>query len=425
MKRFALLRPARLVPDEYRANFIHLYFDVAWFGLLVGSALAFVAVYATRQGASGFQIGLLTAGPALVNLIFTLPAGRWLEKQPLSGAVFWSAIFSRIFYGVWVLLPILLAPHVQIWALIGLTLLMSVPGTAILVGFNALFAEAVPTEWRGDVAGARNAVIAIAVIVSSLVCGQILNRVVFPLNYQIVFGLGFVGAMMSAFHLWFVRPVSGRLAAPHAEHSQGDRPPIGIGLRAIRSRGLRLIRADVLTGQFGSMVAVLFAFHLSQYLPIPLFPLYWVDELHLSDQVIGIGTAIFHGTFFLGSTQLGYLTQRLGNHKLMVFGIIGLSTYPTLMGLSRGVELFLVASFIGGTGWSMAGGALNNYILERVPPDDRPAHLAWYNLALNAAILLASLTGPIVAGQIGLSAALILFGASRLLAALAILRWGS
>jgi len=108
-----------------------------------------------------------------------------------------------------------------------------------------------------------------------------------------------------------------------------------------------------------------------------------------------------------------------------VFGIIGLSTYPTLMGLSRGVELFLVASFIGGTGWSMAGGALNNYILERVPPDDRPAHLAWYNLALNAAILLASLTGPIVAGQIGLSAALILFGASRLLAALAILRWGS
>ena len=73
----------------------------------------------------------------------------------------------------------------------------------------------------------------------------------------------------------------------------------------------------------------------------------------------------------------------------------------------------------------MAGGALNNYILEGVPADDRPAYLAWYNLALNAAILLASLTGPLLAGWIGLAGTLILAGICRMVAALAILRWGS
>lgn len=53
-------------------NLRQLYWDVLWFGVLAGSTIAFVAVYATRLGASSFQIGLLSAGPALVNLFFYL-----------------------------------------------------------------------------------------------------------------------------------------------------------------------------------------------------------------------------------------------------------------------------------------------------------------------------------------------------------------
>jgi hypothetical protein len=50
-------------------------------------------------------------------------------------------------------------------------------------------------------------------------------------------------------------------------------------------------------------------------------------------------------------------------------------------------------------------------------------HLAWYNLALNAAILLGSLAGPFIGGIVGLPAALVAFAILRLLAAAAILRW--
>jgi predicted MFS family arabinose efflux permease len=59
-----------------------------------------------------------------------------------------------------------------------------------------------------------------------------------------------------------------------------------------------------------------------------------------------------------------------------------------------------------------------------VPPDQRPAYLAWYNLAINTALLLGSLVGPLVAGYITVPAALMLFAVLRFLAALAILRWG-
>ena len=66
------------VPEKYRSNFAHLYFDIAWFGVLSGTAVNFLNVYATRLGATGFQIGLLAAMAAVVNLFLAIPAGRWI-----------------------------------------------------------------------------------------------------------------------------------------------------------------------------------------------------------------------------------------------------------------------------------------------------------------------------------------------------------
>ena len=59
-----------------------------------------------------------------------------------------------------------------------------------------------------------------------------------------------------------------------------------------------------------------------------------------------------------------------------------------------------------------------------IPSQERPAHLAWYNLALNAAALAGSLGGPLVAQGIGLAPALALVAIARILSGWAILRWG-
>jgi MFS family permease len=429
-------RSARPVPVEYRASFFHLYSDIAWFGVLAASAMAFVAVYAVRQGADAFQVGLLSAAPAIVNLALTLPAGRWLEEKPITDAVFWAAVFSRFVYLLWIPLPLLLPPQGQVWALIGLTLLMSIPGTALAVGFNALFADAVPPDWRGHVSGIRNALLAVIFILVSLLCGYLLDRLPFPTGYQVVFGIGFVGAVVSTFHLWFVIPRSAVQARPRIGKSLGDlawpgririvadglRP--GVGLRfLIRRRKVHFLRMDLLTSAFGKLLTILFAFHLAIQLALPLFPLIWVNRLHLSDQEIGLGTAVFYGCVFVGSTQLARLVQRLGNQRVTAIGAALMSSYPAFMALADGIELFLVGSAAAGLGWSLAGGALTNYLLEKVPEDHRPPYLAWYNLVLNAALLLGSLIGPVVAGIIGLPTALLAFAVLRFMAALGIMLW--
>jgi MFS family permease len=424
------------VSADYRSNFIHLYLDITWFGVLGGSAMAFVAVFAARQGASALQIGLLSAGPAVGHLFFTLPAGRWLEGRTVVKAVFWTSVFHRIFYLIWVPLPVVLWPQAQVWTLIGLTLLMSVPSVGLAIGFNAMFADIVPPEWRGHVAGLRNGLLAIAFIGVSLLCGYILDTVPFPTGYQIVFGIGFLGAAMSSLHLGLIRPLPAGQTPPRVGRSLGDmaRPglirAIGDGLRPhvglrflARTTQLNLLRMEILKGPFGSVVAVLFAFHLTQYLAIPLFPLFWVNQLHLSDQAIGQGTALFYVAVFIGSMQLGRWSSRQGHKRLMAIGALLMSAYPGILAVSPGLGLFLVASLVGGLGWSLIGGAVNNYVLERVPANDRPAHLAWYNMALNAAILLGSLGGPLLGNWLHLRLALALCAALRMVAAFAISRW--
>ena len=414
------------IPAEYRSTFLHLYLDIAWFGVLSGSAVNFLNIYAARIGATGFQIGLIGAMSAVVSLFLAIPAGRWLQTRYKGKAIFWTSVFYRIGFLFFVLLPWLYDAQGQIWAIIVITFLMAIPLTPLGVGFNALFAEAVPNEYRAHVAGIRNIMLSIAFMITSLISGTILNRSSFPAGYQIVFAIGAFGAGMSSLHLYFVRPMH-----RHTNISTGDEATSQSTPKPVSAKGTfspRIIstalRLDIWKTSFRKVLLCMLGFHLTQYIAIPLFPLYYVNELHLNDDHIGIGTALFYLTVLIGSTQLRKFVHRTGNKNVTAYGVIGMALYPFLLAMSGAVWHFYVISLFGGLVFALVNGAYANYMLEHIPAHDRPSHLAWYNIILNMAVLLGSLGGPVISDWLGLSAALILFSILRLLSGIAILRWG-
>jgi len=408
------------VPKEYRANFIHLYFDIGWFGVLSGSSVNFLNIYAARLGATGFQIGLLGAMAAAVSLLLAIPSGHWIGKRHIGKAVFWTSVIYRIGFLLWVPLPWLFGNESQIWALIIIALLMAIPLTPLAVGFNALFAAAVPSEYRAHVAGIRNVVLSVAFILSSLASGYLLDHIPFPVGYQVVFLIGFIGAAMSSLHLYFVRPL-----APDANPLLSEPEPVQGPERADqRSNLFSAIRADVWSTRFRNVLLVMMGFHLAQYLALPLFPLYQVNQLRLTDDQLGIGSALFYLVVLVGSTQLRRTVHRIGHQMVTALGVIGMGMYPLLLAFSQTPLHFYGLSMLGGLSWSLAGGAYANYMLEHIPAHDRPAYLAWYNVVLNASILIGSLAGPLIANQIGLIPALFVFAAARALAGIAIWKWG-
>jgi MFS family permease len=407
------------IPLQYRSNFHHLYLDIAWFGVLSGASINFLNVYATRLGASGLQIGLLAAMSGVVNLFLALPASRWLEKRHTGRAVFWSSVWFRLGYALWIPLPWFLNEQAQIWALIILTFLMAIPLTPLGVGFNALFAEAVPNEYRAHVAGYRNVTFAIAFMFTSLVSGYLLESISFPLGYQIIFLIGAIGAAMSSYHIFHIKPLqtdsgSGQTSLETAQPKKTESP------RSIAAT----LRLDIWSTPFRNVLLVLFGYHLMQHLAAPLFPIFLVRGLNLTDNEIGIGTALLYFSMLIGSMQLRTLVHRVGHKTATGIGVAGMAFYPLAIALSQNAWHFYLASFISGFIFSISTGSYVNYLLDKTPPDDRPTHLAWYNIILNISILAGSLTGPYIADHIGLATALLVFAVFRFLSGLAVLKWG-
>ncbi len=62
--------------------------------------------------------------------------------------------------------------------------------------------------------------------------------------------------------------------------------------------------------------------------------------------------------------------------------------------------------------------------MERVPQDDRPAHMALYNLVLNLGILSGSMLGPLLGEWFGLRNTLFISAALRLIATILLAMWG-
>jgi len=407
------------IPQKYHSNFNHLYLDIAWFGVLSGTAVNFLNVYATRLGASGLQIGLLTATTAIVNLFLAIPAGQWISKRETNHAVFWSSVTFRIGYLFWIPLPWFLNNQAQVLALIVLTFIMAIPYTPLGVGFNALFAEAVPIQYRARVAGTRNITFAIAYMLTSLIAGYLLKAFEFPIGYQIVFGIGAIGAAMSSYHLFHIKPIEGDstpvLPSPQPDLQQ--KTPVRHGF-------FSSLRLDIWNTHFRKVLTALFFLHFCHYLASPIYPLYFVRVLDLNDSNIGIGTALYYLTVLIASTQLGRIVHRFGHKKVTGWGMASMSFYPIMLALSHNLIHFYTLSFINGFLFAMVNGAYANYMLENIPPNDRPSHLAWYTIIFNLALLGSSVVGPLLADFIGLGRALILFGLLRIVAGFNLLKWG-
>lgn len=425
-----MLLPVSLVNRSLQSTTRRLLYDVAWYGVLGASSMGFLAVFVSRLGATPFQVALLTAGPAVVNLVTSIPMGRWLERHPLARTTFRASVLARLGYLLLVPLPALGVREALVWVLIGLTVLMSVPGTLLAISFNALFADLIPPEWRALVVGRRNALQYLTLTTTVLLCGWALDHISFPINYQAVFAIGAFGAMASSYHLGkLVKPSDDRLpprvGKPLLDGVQPTviRPPDVArsysGLRFLaRGGGRRLLRLDLLRGPFGGFLLGYLAFYTFQFLPQPLFPVFWVRELQLTDGAIGLGSALFSLGMMVTSLALRRASDRLGHRRLLHISAVAYAVYPLLTWLARDATLFWAASLAGGAVTGFLSGAMINRLMERIPDDDRPAHMALHNVVLSLGILGGSLLGPWLASAFELRGAMLGAGVLRLLGGL-------
>jgi len=269
--------------------------------------------------------------------------------------------------------------------------------------------------------------------ITAISCGLIADRVAFPASYQLLFALGTVAAALSTYHLGRITlpavlpPRVGRLLDAQQpgllRFFEGSR--LGEGLRFLtRGGGQQLLRSDLLRGPYGRFMAVYLLFYTCLNVSIPIFPLFYVNGLHLSDGDISVGRGIYFATMFFGSLGVQRLSARFGHRGVLAAVAVMYADYPLLLSFSQGPALYWTACLIHGVVVGIGSAALLNRLMERVPADDRPAHMAMHNVVLNLGTLLGAGLAPLAVQFLGLRWALGLGGALRIVAGLALMLAG-
>jgi MFS family permease len=385
-------RPDPQAYETTRRNARILSLEAAWAGAAGGVYVSFLSIFALRLGAAPFEIGLLTTGPALAGIIFPLPAARLVKRYWGKRVVVLPLAVYRMLYAV-VALVALLPHHARVAVLVGAVGLLAVPLAYFNTAFVPLFAKVLPQDTRGRVIGIRGTVSGLTSTGAVLVAGWILDRIPFPLNFEIMFGAAFVCAQMST---WLIS----RLEIPALnEDIPTPIPAPGASQPDSAGRAGRLPRYAPFWRFIGSAVVLLVGI----YVPAALYPLVLVNRLHASNAWIG---ALGMGGGLCG-VALALLwapgSKKIGSRWLLV-AICALYTLVPL-GANHAASLgaYIPVSLAGGGLGAVLGMGILQCLLEVTPERQQTQYLAIYSMVANTAVAIAPLLGTYVLSTAGMT----------------------
>jgi predicted MFS family arabinose efflux permease len=395
------IAPANASPAQ-KQNFLNIQIDAIAIGL-ASAATPFLPVFLARLGATNFQVGLLTAMPALTGLIFAVLIGRFLQHQP--NVVPWYSLARLLFVSAYAftgLAAFIAPPQYLVPVVLLIWALATIPQTALNISFNVVMNAVAGPEHRYNLMSRRWSILGLTTALTVAVMGQVLDRVGFPLNYQLVFiGLS-VGGLISYYY------------SSHIELPDNEPQPATPGQswpQRFKSY-VNLIRSEP---DFVSFTAKQFVFTTGTALAIPLLPLYYVREVHASDTWIGFFSMAQTATVLIGYFLWLRESKQRGGRYVLLATTLGLALYPALTALTLQPGLIVFYAALSGVFQAGLNLVFFDEQMKTVPPQYSATFVSVAQSSQNLAIFAAPLLGTLLADQIGLGHALILSGVLRLM----------
>ncbi len=371
-------------------------------GVGIASAAApYLPVFLTRLGADNFAIGLLTSMPALAGLIFAVPLGQFLARQ--RNIVPWyslSRFLVVLCYTLTGLVPFFVTDYAVLMILL-IWALATIPQTIVNVGFTVVMAGVAGPEGRFYLMSRRWSSLGITSAIVVAVAGIVLDRIVFPLNFQIVFIALSMGGLLS---LYFSRRIE---LPPQPAPPQTAEPS-----RLARLYGwLRAMRQHP---KFVETVSSQFIYRFGLAFAIPLFPLYYVRELNATDEQIGfiatVGGAVLLGAYFFWAR----VTKKRGIRFALLTTTAALAFYPIIMAFTQQIEIVIALAGLAGIFAAGIDLVLFDMVVSSYPQDQAATFVGIQQTTVYLATFIAPLVATTLATNIGIPQALIVAGAIRL-----------
>jgi len=384
-------------------NALYLVLEIFWASMIVASA-TFNAAFAIRLGSSNTSVGLLTSLPALLAVILSIPAGRFLKSRAngkpwlLGSLTVYRAGFALVAMIPW--LPFReesLGPLV-----VAVFVLMTAPVAMFNVGFIPMLGNVIPVERRAAVFTARNVIFNATQGIFTFGFGIWLANIAFPLNYQLMYLFGFLTSLLSLYFLIKVQVPPKNQITPPAPRVKVKRNlrEILVSARQALTKYPHFTRITVNTFLHGSGV----------WAAMPLYVLYYVRVLDAKDDWLGLlGTVTSIATiggWMLWRSVMG----RWGEATTLKRTIILIGLFPLAVGLTNSLWPILILAGINGLLVPGVNLSHINTLLKVMPPEDREEYTGIYMSGANLGLFIFPLLGVAAANAFGLGTTLVACG---------------
>ncbi|MCX7680522.1 MAG: MFS transporter [Anaerolineae bacterium] len=404
-------------PDDatpvQRRNFINVQVDAIGIGLATAAG-SFLPVFLTRLGATSFQVGLLTAMPAFTGLFFAIAIGAFLQSRrnivPWFSAARLMVVMSYALTGI---VPFVVPRQYVVQAILALWMAVTVPQTVVSVAFSVVMNAVAGPRGRYALMSRRWAILGLTNSLMVILAGWVLDRIDFPLNYQVVFIALSAGGLISYYF-------SSHIVLP-------DAAPQPRAARQRLSQRLQHFANRVLGERpFLSFTTRQFIYNAGLLLAAPLFPIYFVRTVHASDAWIGTINSVQTFVTLFGYFFWAQQGRTRGSRSVLLWTTAGLALYPALVASTRRVELIVL--FAGLAGFFQAGLNLVFFdeLMKTVPVEQSATFVAVAQSLQHFSSVVAPLAGTALADHGGIHTALAVSTLIRLVGCglFAVQKWG-
>jgi MFS family permease len=367
--------------------------------------LAIPLIAATTLQVTPFEFGLLTTIEFLPFILFSLPAGVWvdrLRRRPiliagdLGRAIAIASIPVAFYFDA-----------LTIWQLYVVGFINGI----LTVFFDVAYQSYLPSVVERDQLVDGNSKLEITRSASQILGPGLAGILIGVLRAPFAMALDAVSYAVSAVFVFFIRRPEPPVA-PHDEATAGPKPSmrheISIGLRYVTGhRWLRNIAATTGTSNFFGNVVT------------SILILYLVDERNHGPEAIGFAFSVASVGFLIGALTTNRLTKRFGVGRMLVGSAVGFSVSNLPIAFAPDALIWpalavggLVGGFCG-TAWNINQVSLRQAITA---PRMQGRMNATMRFIVWGTIPLGSIIGGALGGIIGLHATIVVGAIGGLLA---------
>ena len=392
-----------------KRNFRYVQIDAV--GVSISNvASPFLPVFLTRLGASNFQVGLLSSMPGATGLLLALVVGRFLQTR--RNIVPWyslSRLLVILCFALTGILALFIAREYVIFSTLAIWAFATLPQTALAVAFSVVMNAVAGPEGRYALLSRRWAIFGLTSVIGTFVVTRLIDLMVFPLNYAVMFLVLSFGGFISYYF-------SSRISVP-------DQPPAPLA----KSESLRDTLRNYATllkkyPAFVSFASKRFVYFSALVLSLPLIPLYLVRNVGATDSDIGRVSMAMNLVMLAGYYLWPRVSNRYGGRVVLLATTFGMILHPALTASTTRVELIII--FAGLAGFFQGGLDLVFFdeLMKTVPAEYSATFVSLAQSIQYLSMILAPLLGTWLAGFIGFTGALWVSAGIRLVGFLLFLK---